>query len=103
LQKVYQNKKIENIFAQGLNQFLASVNADREVVRIFKNTSDYSSFCKMFWHWFDAFILMKYLHFVRDSYYPDIPVLQAVNWIGPNDFKTDKDALIYYRELELIS
>ena len=103
LQEVYHHTKIEGVFSKGLNQFLTSVQADREVVRIVKNTADYGAFRKMFWHWFDAFLLMKYLHFVRDRYYPDVPVLEAVNSVETAVFKTSKEALIYYRGCDVIS
>ena len=101
LPDIYKTKSFQHSIPLGLNQFLNSINANEELDRIINNTSDYFSFFKMFWHWFDAFLLMKYLHFVRDNHYPDIPVLTAVNHIGSHNFKTGKEALNYYRENEL--
>lgn len=34
------------------------------------------SFRKRFFRWFNAFLLMKYVHFARDRFYPDQPVEQ---------------------------
>jgi len=83
--------------------FLDAINGNRELNRIINNTSDYPSFCKMFWHWFDAFILIKYLHFGRDNFYPDIPVLEAVNQMKGNQFSSEREALKYFREVDIIS
>jgi hypothetical protein len=101
LPDIYKAQSFQCSFSPGLTQFLDSLNSKVELERIVKNTSDYPSFYKMFWHWFDAFLLMKYLHFVRDTHYPDISVLTAVNNIGRHNFKTGKEALIYYRKNNL--
>jgi hypothetical protein len=43
-----------------------------------KNTSDFVSFKKRFFQWFDAFMLIKYLHFMRDRQYPNVTIDQAI-------------------------
>ncbi len=103
LPKVYKNQKFDTKLPIDLKRFLASINAKEELNRILKNTSDYRSFHKMFWHWFDAFVLMKYLHFVRESSYCDISVLESVNMIESKNFATAREALIYYREKDIFS
>jgi len=103
LPEIYKLQEFGNQFPQSVNLYLESINAESELVRIIKNTSDYSSFYKMFWHWFDAFGLMKYLHFLRDSLYPDLPVLVAVNLVESEKHLSEKAALIYFRETDVIS
>ena len=56
----------------------AKSNGERvEIDRILKNTASFQSFEKAFYRWFDAFRLIKCLHFLRDNYYPNIPVSSA--------------------------
>jgi len=102
LPDIYKTKHFNHPFPLGLGQFLSTLNAKEVLERIIKNTSDYLSFYKMFWHWFDAFVLMKYLHFMRDNYYPDIPVLIAVNKVKSESFQTGKAALIYSRKVDVM-
>lgn len=97
LPEIYAAKKLPGQLPFSLKAYIDSINGEDELVRILNNTSDYNSFYKMFWHWFDAFTLMKYLHFVRESFYPDIPVLEAVNLIEEKNFSTGQEALINYR------
>jgi len=97
LPTIYENQKFDSYLPEGVRLFLDSINGASELDRILKNTSDYHSFQKMFWHWFDAFVLMKYLHFVRDWKYADIPVLEAVGIVERKNFDDAKQALIYYR------
>ena len=44
-----------------------------------KHTAGEEAFKKRFFRWFDGFQLMKYLHFCRVRFYPDIPVDLAVS------------------------
>lgn len=101
LPKVYYDQTLVNTLPEGLREYLQLIHVDKELERILQNTSDYDSFHKMFWHWFDAFQLMKYLHYVRDKWHPDIPVFEAVNEIGKPRFENSRDALIYFRQLQL--
>ena len=47
------------------------------IERLKQNTRSYETFEKAFFQWFDAFKLMKFLHFAR-TYFEDIPVMEAV-------------------------
>jgi len=42
------------------------------------NARSLTTFKKAFFQWFDAFRLMKYLHYCRDQYYPDVSVNIAI-------------------------
>ena len=61
--------------------FLKTVDFDNKWQEHHKNTSDLASFRKRFFRWFNAFMLMKYVHFARDNYYPDVPVEAAASWL----------------------
>lgn len=100
--EMYESGRFSANLARGVSEFLESIKGEVELNRILANTSDYESFCKQFWHWFDAFLLMKYLHFVRDRYYPDLPVLDAVRQVGDEELVDVREALKYYRRIDVI-
>ena len=85
-------------------EFLIKYDPSKKINEIKKHTSNYSQFTKRFFIWFDAFLLMKYLHFMRDNYYPDIPVLDAANYLlsklDLQKAKSEKDALLILRRLD---
>jgi len=59
-------------FDPRLSRFLESINFKLKVAEIRKHTKGFEAFCKRFYQYFDAFTLMKYLHFVRDMELPDV-------------------------------
>ena len=103
MKDIYDHVSFDIGLSKGVNEFLASCEADKELKRIHRNTANFDAFCQKFWHWFDAFLLMKYLHFMRDNYHKNISVLDAVHMVEEKQFATTKDALIYYRERDVIS
>lgn len=97
MDSIFANKSFPKALPDSLQRFLDAQKSDHELDRIFQNTTDFNSFKKMFWHWFDAFVLMKYLHYGRDHFYPNVPVLQAVNMEEEQEFSTAEKALNWYR------
>ena len=92
--------QIQNLFVQELSivkqnidpklwNFLVSIDFESALVKLKKNASNQVVFRKQFFTWFDGFQLMKYLHFMRDHHYPDIPIDEAVEWLFDN-FMFDK-------------
>lgn len=39
------------------------------------------NFEKRFFHWFDAFQILKYVHFCRDHYYQNVELTEALSWL----------------------
>ena len=103
LRAIYDKKSFDVGLTKGLQEFFKISGAEKELLRILKNTKDFDAFSQKFWHWFDAFLLMKYLHFMRDNYYANISVLDAVNTVEERQFDSAIEALIYYRERDVIS
>ncbi len=54
------------------NNFIYTLN------EIKKNTTNLANFHKRFYQWFNAFLLMKCLHYLRDSVHADIPISEAL-------------------------
>jgi hypothetical protein len=71
--------EILNELPASISQFLASHQFDEALAEIRSNTASQASFEKRFFKWFNAFRLMKYVHFARDHYYPDVEIIEAVD------------------------
>ena len=66
------DSKLINNLDSTLIEYLAMNNFLEKLTEIKKHTSTYSSFAKRFFDWFDAFRLMKCLHYLRDHQYPNV-------------------------------
>ena len=66
-----------NMLSAPVAEFLIKNGIESKLAEIKAHTTDSAMFRKRFYIWFDAFRLMKYLHFMRDNYYENIPVGSA--------------------------
>jgi glycosyltransferase involved in cell wall biosynthesis len=60
-----------------LVEFLRRQGLPERLEEIQQNTATLEAFVRRFYRWFNAFLLMKYLHYARGHGYPDIPVKEA--------------------------
>lgn len=66
---------------ESISSFLRINGFEKKLAEIQLNTSNAEAFQKRFWRWFDAFLVMKYVHFARENYYPDVEVTAAAGWL----------------------
>lgn len=84
--------------------FLESIETQDKIEKIKVNSKSLPSFEKSFFQFFDAFKLMKYLHFMRDVHgIQDVPLQEATNWYALNvlnrePFEDLMKALCFFRE-----
>lgn len=57
-----------------LIDFLSSYFFDDRILEIAKNSKGLHSFEKRFYRWFNAFMVLKFVHFVRDNAHPNVRV-----------------------------
>ena len=102
LEVIYFDYKNIQLVDKPVMEFLNMKNFKKRYNEIKTHTKDYQSFKKRFFRWFDAFLLMKYLHFVRDNYYGNIDIHDASQYLlefynipNPTDLKK---ALLILRE-----
>ncbi|MBK6815925.1 MAG: hypothetical protein IPG82_10840 [Saprospiraceae bacterium] len=57
--------------------FLTSIEFDRILKELKSNTSNFKSFVKRFFQKIDAFMMMKYVHFLRDNFYGTDDLVKA--------------------------
>ena len=86
--------ELSNVFID----FLQSVHFKEKLQEIKKNTTDIDSFRKRFFVWFDAFQVLKLVHFMRDNGYPNKELI-----ICSHEFlRANKESNAYHSVLELL-
>ncbi len=89
---------------ESIEAYLESQNFLEIIDEVKENTATQASFEKRLFKWFNAFRLMKYVHFARDNYYPDVRIKTALVWLYPKiGMKRETDltrCLIQLREYE---
>ncbi len=89
--------------------FLAYYGTDKllEVVQSArKETTNYTNFVKRFYRFFDAFQVLKFVHYLRDHHYPNQPIgevaLELIQVNGYADkWTTNKELLEVFRKIDL--
>ncbi|MDP4680515.1 MAG: glycosyltransferase family 2 protein [Cyclobacteriaceae bacterium] len=66
---------------RSISDFLNSLNFELILKEVQDQSSNLDSFRKRFFQWFDGFRVLKYVHFARDSFYPNISILEGVDWL----------------------
>lgn len=64
-----------------LQSFLEAINGVEAINKVLSETKAGNSRYKRFFQWFDAFLLMKYLHFARENGRPDQRLSSCVNML----------------------
>ena len=65
---------------QSISSFLEKENFQQKLQEIRAHTASPEAFRKRFFRWFDAFRAMKFVHYARDHFYPNVPVEEAACW-----------------------
>ena len=68
-------------WAPTLRNFLSDNDFLENWREIRAHSSKPETFQNRFFRWFNAFKLMKYLHYAREHGFPDVPVVEAARWL----------------------
>jgi len=89
-----------------INGFIYVEEMEVKVGEIVKNSTSNASFITRFFKVFDAFWVLKYVHFARDNFHKQVSVLKASNdlllemEVISNPLKTEQEALEKFRVLD---
>ena len=86
-------------------QFLDANQFNHDLKEIRKNSTDSTSFLKRFFVWFNAFRVLKLVHYLRDEQYPNKPIFNEAKAMAIargfyNGERNNEALLIRYREKE---
>jgi len=72
---------VMNDLPVSMREFLMTQKFNDVLKEIKSNTASATSFEKRFYRWFNAFRLMKYVHYARDNFFPDVEIDVAAEWL----------------------
>jgi hypothetical protein len=93
-------------FPATLKAFVTEQEWNEKINEFRKNSASDNVLLHRFWCWFDAFKILKFVHFTRDNFYADIPIKDAsVALLHKKGIKTEmaediKYLLVKYRALD---
>jgi cellulose synthase/poly-beta-1,6-N-acetylglucosamine synthase-like glycosyltransferase len=85
---------------ESIQEFLTTQEFAEILEEIKINTASDVSFEKRVFRWFNAFRLMKYVHFARDAFYPDVTIDVATDWLF-KELNIDSEKGLYSRLIQL--
>jgi hypothetical protein len=87
--------------------FLSGYFFDERIMEIRNNSKGISSFEKRFYRWFNAFMVLKFVHFVRDNAHKNVRVelaaldlLRHIEYPEAGKINSVRDLLEVYRKLD---
>jgi hypothetical protein len=93
-------------FPSSVQKFLTDKNFLDKVDEIKKHCASEKMFVKRFFTWFDGFMTLKFMHYARDNFYPNIEVGEAAKALMKlthqpvKENTSQKELLLHYREWE---
>jgi glycosyltransferase involved in cell wall biosynthesis len=64
-------------FSGPVKDFLLQNDFENKIEEIKQNSSTEEKFLKRFFSWMDGFMVLKLVHFLRDTTYPELPIKEA--------------------------
>lgn len=92
---------------KSIDEFLEENNFEGQLAQIQNHSINLDGFRKRFFHWFNGFRVLKFVHFARDNQYGNISVLEAAQWLLTEQHqlkaKNAKQALLAIRLIDMNS
>ena len=81
---LYQTIALESIwnnYPRSIQQFVPLKEFNSQINEFNSQANSIATFQKRFYQWFDGFKTLKFVHFTRDEFYPNVPISEGVNWL----------------------
>lgn len=100
-----QSAELMATLPECIASFLQLNNAVDAVAEAQANSTSITQFLARFYTWFNAFRVLKYVHYSRDTYHADVPIASAASWLltqlGHKIESTDlRNLLAHFRALD---
>jgi hypothetical protein len=102
----YSNAISMETFPTSIHKFLIHKNFKSKLEEIRQHCASEKMFVKRFFTWFDGFMTLKFMHFARDNFYPNMEVGEAAKALMKltkhpvKENSSQKELLLHYREWE---
>ncbi|MEP2026859.1 MAG: family 2 glycosyl transferase, partial [Reichenbachiella sp.] len=81
---LYQLAEVEQVwqdFSNSIQQFIPFEEFKNQIQEFNSQANSLATFQKRFYQWFDGFKALKFVHFARDEFYPNVLISDAVEWL----------------------
>lgn len=98
---LYENKTL--ILPESIKDYLVEIDFESNLKKIKNNATSENHFVQLFFNWFNAFKVLKYMHFARDHFYPDASVYEMANELLQKldlEKQAKENLICFYRELD---
>lgn len=87
LERFYLNKQLEQLLTSeeipdSVRAFFKDQNFEERIDDLYEYGTNWQTFQKRFYNWFNAFRVLKYVHFARDNYYANCNLNEAMISLG---------------------
>ncbi len=101
--ELYKSDELLEVIPNAVQSFLEKNNIQDKLAELRNNTASSRMFKKRFFHWLNAFMLMKYVHYTRDHYYPNVSIEEASDFLiklYASTSKSSYEKLILLRKID---
>jgi len=91
------HKTIENYLNDldpSIVSFLTNSDFEKVATEMNNKSTTIETFKNHFFQWFNAFKVLKYLHYSRDHYYANVPIQEAATWLLNSSFNLTTDNVL---------
>ena len=97
IDSLFSSKDWAKFCSPCLKEYLIQNKFSEALLEIRKNSSNKTGFVKRFYTWFSAFRVLKFVHFARDNYYPQVKIEKAVQILSKSEQLNTTKLLDEYR------
>ncbi len=93
----------ESVLPLSISAYFNTISFNENLKKIKQNSTSLIHFKQLFFNWFNAFKVLKFVHFAREHYYPDEEVFKTANELLILLVKTKvqkEELLWFYREID---
>ncbi|MDF1672873.1 MAG: glycosyltransferase [Vicingaceae bacterium] len=94
----------EILLPNSINQYLDEIDFQDNLLKVRRNSTSENHFVKLFFNWFNAFKVLKLMHYLRDNFYPDVNVFEGANALlelsNKESSVSHRGLLVKYREID---
>ena len=86
-----------------VSEYFKTISFNENLKKIRQNSTSAAHFKQLFFNWFNAFKVLKFVHFARDNYYPDVSVFEAANELLSYlkfPLTKSKELILVFREID---
>lgn len=68
-------------FPQSIKGFISLSEFESRIREFNGQANSLATFRKRFFQWFDGFKALKFVHFARDEFHPNVPIAEGIDWL----------------------